>query len=308
MPATLTSIDSLLAQVTRLPVLPQGLVKLLSLDPAHDSFCEAACTTIRADAALTAQILRLANSARFSGQTPCTTVERAFMRVGSRTLVSTMIEGHLVQVFNTRDPGFGLIWTMGSLSGSLARTLAESRSAFGILPEEAATIGLLHDIGYFVLLTLYPDEAWDVMRECLARAGDPLAVEKERLGVTHDVVGKLLATYWNLPPLFGAVIGNHHRRTAAIGVEYTRYLDLIEIVDDVIQSWMQAPGDRLPDADDLQEALSGRRDCWSAFRLSFHDLAAALATARDSTEKQRLILDLPPTPLTVAGASELLTA
>jgi putative nucleotidyltransferase with HDIG domain len=72
------------------------------------------------------------------------------------------------------------------------------------------TLGLLHDIGKFVLNDLTPTNE---------RAIDPLSVsmrditirdEEKVYGVNHAVVGRLLFDQWGFPEQMGRIIESHH--------------------------------------------------------------------------------------------------
>ncbi|MEE9393133.1 MAG: HDOD domain-containing protein, partial [Planctomycetota bacterium] len=94
---------------------------------------------------------------------------------------------------------------------TLARRLAEllhpAQSA------ESFTMGLLQDMGVPVLAAARTAEydpifaSWledSDLSECLT------TVEKERLGTTHEEVGRLLGNYWEMPDDLLKAIGEHH--------------------------------------------------------------------------------------------------
>src|SRR6187549_3484181 len=110
MPATAASISDLLSTIRKLPPLPTGVARLLSLNPGDSSFFETACAIVRAEPALATQVLKIANSALFAGQAQVTSVDRAMMRVGARMISTTLTESHLHATFDTKDDLMSHLW------------------------------------------------------------------------------------------------------------------------------------------------------------------------------------------------------
>jgi putative nucleotidyltransferase with HDIG domain len=74
-------------------------------------------------------------------------------------------------------------------------------------PDEAYTVGLLHDLGEALLRSLFPEEA-----ESITRLGHPFAVEREVVvfGVDHARIGQWILDACNVPPSLSFAIQAHH--------------------------------------------------------------------------------------------------
>ena len=293
----LTSIEELLTKTRTLPHLSGSVAKLLSLNPSDSNFFDDACEVIQGDPALTADVIRLANSSQFAGQAPAMSVERAFMRVGSKMIASTIMESHLLRVFNAKDPAIARLWCMSTLSAHLAQQLARERMTIGVEPDEAYSFGLLHDVGYLVLVALFPVKAWDLLRKRIFPSRALLQLERELLGVTHTVAGALLASRWHLPANMAAVIGSHHKQeaTADVPEAVSRALGLIGVVDDLVYLWAYSPGGLTPRESDLKTALSSldRQILYKSLGVTVPMLAAALDAAVKAVEDKRVAFGIP---------------
>ena len=162
------------------------------------------------DPVLTAELLRVANSAFFGLVSQVRSVARAVTVLGNRAL------RNLVLCISMRDalradaiPGFDIdaYWEDALRRAVSARSLA---GLAGLDADECFTVGLLQDFGLLVLLYLMPDrvEHWDAL--VLATPDQRRDLELDLFHTTHDEVGLTLATSWGLPADLAAAMGYHH--------------------------------------------------------------------------------------------------
>jgi HD-like signal output (HDOD) protein len=305
--AALTSFEELIGKVRTLPSFPGGVVKLLALKTSDPDYFDSACAIIRADPGLTAQLLRLANSVQFKGQSNAMSVDRAFMRVGSRMVGAALTEGQVLKIFNTRDEAVGRLWAMCALGGSLAQIIAEHHPLVDVAPETAYTFGFLHDIGYLVLLALFQAQASELLTKDLIPSRGQLEREKAVLGVTHTVAGGLVASQWGLPTELQVIIAAHHsvgpRARGTSDVTLNRALDLIALVDDIVYLWVQTAYGAVGGRIDVEAAFASpdQRVFCGAHGLTVSALDTCLRAAIENVESKRRLLGLPnPEPFAVA--------
>jgi HD-like signal output (HDOD) protein len=294
----LTSFEELVARTRTLPSLPGGIAKLLALDPSGPEFFDEACGIIKSDPGLTAQLLRLANSVQYKGQSSASSVERAFMRVGSRMVAVALAEGHVLRVFNSRDEAVIRLWAMCTLGGTLAQAIAERHPSVAVQPEAAYTFGLMHDIGYLVLLALFKAHAADLLTKHLIPSRASLEQEESVLGVTHIVAGGLVASQWGFPRDLQIVIASHHavgaraRGTSDVGLN--RALDLLALVDEVVYLWVLTQYGGVAGRIDLAAVLAspGQQIFCRANGLTLEDLHQCLDRAIAAVEEKRQVVGL----------------
>ncbi|HFC98109.1 MAG TPA: HDOD domain-containing protein [Thermosulfurimonas dismutans] len=163
------------------------------------------------DPLLTAQILKVANSAYFrpSGAPRVNSIHRAIILLGYNYLRVLLLEYFfrrtLEKCTSLPSEEFSKIWKHSiEVSAILGSIALARRYDVGLY----TTAGILHDIGKF-FLPLFPSSqefSFSLGEEDLP----PLKEEEIRYGFGHTLLGKLVVKTWNLPPEIEAAVGYHH--------------------------------------------------------------------------------------------------
>jgi HD-like signal output (HDOD) protein/CheY-like chemotaxis protein len=196
---------SLVGGVGTLPSAPtqfQDMVACLQ-DPAA-SLADAA-RVIGRDVAMTANILKLVNSAFFGSRRPITTTDRAVAYLGMDT-IGALVLGHGVfkSGVATGIPGFSLeqLWQHSLQTGVAARAIAMSENLAAALAGEAFLAGVLHDVGKIIFATKaasLPSGAGGIGVDVVAQ-----------MEAHHAEVGAYLLGLWGFPnPIVDAVAFHH---------------------------------------------------------------------------------------------------
>ncbi|UFS72632.1 HDOD domain-containing protein [Geomonas sp. RF6] len=195
----------------QLPMFHAVAVKLQEVLSSDDFTIEQVAALIIKDQALTSQILRLANSAFFSGLSKVTTITEAVVRLGAREIASIAMMATQQNTYNSLTiPELRsysqLLWrhAIGCAIGS--RWLAE-RTGFKHLSQEAFIAGLLHDIGCLLILKVL--EALLLSGETELKFSRELAAEI--METMHTDCGYDLMQKWNLPDLYSVIVRDHHK-------------------------------------------------------------------------------------------------
>jgi len=201
------------------PLLSSSASRLLQVtsDPEH-SLGEVV-DIVKTDAALTARILRVVNSAAFGLLNTITSIDRATSYLGERMIIGIAIDICASQLFD--KPLTGYEAERGELWRHDLRVAIASREIARLAPQEMAvdlafTGGILHDIGKSILSEFLAGTA-PVVLETIERgdARDYLSAERAMLGIDHAMAGFELARKWNLPTALQQVIRHHHRPAEA---------------------------------------------------------------------------------------------
>src|SRR5687768_3794825 len=124
---------------------------LLHLDNAQGADAEELAAVVRADTALSADVLRIANSVYFSGGYRVETVRDAILRMGLREvyrIVMRVVASPVFQASQKTSMPRVELWKH-SFAAAVAAHLLAGRA--GEDPEVAFTTALLHDLGKLVL-------------------------------------------------------------------------------------------------------------------------------------------------------------
>jgi HD-like signal output (HDOD) protein len=194
-----------LGQLGALPALPQTYAKLVELTSNPDCSLDVVSTVVERDAAVTAAVLRIINSAYFGLPRRVSSVRETVRFLGIQPLKNIVLT---VEVFEGLASGKA---AQGLQDEALARACA-MREVLGRTPlaESAFAAGILADVGGLMLATRLPIDAAAITR--LTNGGAlPWKAEAERLGCTHADIGAAILAKWNLPNPMVEAVALHHQ-------------------------------------------------------------------------------------------------
>jgi HD-like signal output (HDOD) protein len=260
------SLERLVAQLHGLPSVPTVYLDLVAAMQSDNASLRTIGAIVERDAAMTAKILQLVNSAYFGLWGRITSASQAVQLLGVDLVRTLILSTH---VFSSLDNAamrrFQLhtVWNHSLQVSRFARTIAALEEVGPTVMTESLTSGMLHDIGRVVLASCIPDRYTEVVAS--ATAEHPLAViEQEALGCTHAEVGAYLLGLWGLPDPITVAVAFHHRPSQA-GEHQVGALALVHAADSIAkQLSADAHAGAGPlDAQFLNDlGLSDRYDAW----------------------------------------------
>lgn len=192
-----------------LPVFNPVALELLQMlnDPSIN--IDAVVSTINEDQALSARVLKMANSAAFSGLTRTETIKAAALRLGTRQITNLAMAASQAALHVSDNPVVNDImqdlWLHSHACALGCRSLA-IMTGHKSLADQAYMAGLLHDIGKLYILK--------AMEQISQNNESGIVLERELiLGVfseMHVELGCRLMDHWNIPPLYRAIVADHH--------------------------------------------------------------------------------------------------
>jgi len=200
-----------------LPIPPALMCQMIALmdDPHRDAASIA--ELVSADPGLTAEALRIVNSAAYGRSGETTDVRTAVVVLGERVIREIIAHRMRSLMGRPELEGYEMLneglWRHAIRTGAAAARLA---LIAGVEGGTAYTTGLLADIGKLALA--HPlAEHWPEIETALI--ADPErsfdAVEHDVLGADHAKVGAELARSWRLPPQIWRAIAWHHHPSMA---------------------------------------------------------------------------------------------
>ncbi|MCP4292335.1 MAG: HDOD domain-containing protein [bacterium] len=195
-----------------LPAMPQVASKVLELSSDPNTSAKQLQQVISDDQAMTARILKIANSAMYSCSRKIKTLTEAIVMLGFNSIRSLVVTSAARNLYNTRTSRSGLkerlLWEHSIGVGFACRMLAEKHAP--TLTEEAFLAGLMHDIGKLVLNIRIPEQFDEIVQVVYNENKSFHETEMLQFGFTHAEVGALLVNKWKLSSLLEDVIRNHH--------------------------------------------------------------------------------------------------
>lgn len=209
---TTQMIDEIIERVGTLPHLPTTLLRLVNVVSDPGSSLNQIVETIRYDQVMTADVLRLCNSAYFGLSRTVESLDDAVRLLGTVKILQLVMAAHSRAILNRPQSGYGLpagaLWShsVGVAIGAqiLARPLRLGQ--VGLL----FTAGLLHDVGKVALNEYVAREYAEIARRVHEEKISFCEAEQAVLGFTHPEVGGRLAESWCLPDNMIRCIRYHH--------------------------------------------------------------------------------------------------
>ena len=202
--------EDLLDQVEALAPLPHVASRVIQLAEGNRFSAYDLAAVIATDTALTAKILRLANSAHYGFPRRIKTVRDSVVLIGFRAVRATAIAAAVIDLFPEGNGRFNidLFWGHSVACALVAETLAKETGH--AKPDEAFTAGILHDIGRLILNQYQAERFAQTLFVAINQQQSLETVERAQFGFDHTQVGAGLAERWSLPKSLCAAISNHH--------------------------------------------------------------------------------------------------
>jgi len=198
-----------LPALSKIPPFPPIVLRVFDLLASEDVEIRKLVELLTADAAFSAQILRMANSPLFGFHSRIDSLQHALVILGLRrvrSLAMTVATANYMQTA-LKIKELDRCWRHTLACALLTEELARACS----LPDDVAyTAGLLHDIGRLGLLVAHPKQYAQLLEEASRNALELLDLEQKLFGVDHCEAGRFLAQQWNLPEDIMIVAGRHH--------------------------------------------------------------------------------------------------
>ncbi len=202
----------LIMAIRDLPAMPHVASKVLELSSDPDTSAGLLQQVISDDQAMTARILKIANSAMYACSRRIKTLSEAIVMLGFNSIRSLVVTSAARNLYGSGNARMGLkerlLWEHSIGCAFACRVLASSRHP--ALAEEAFLAGLMHDIGKLVLNLQMPDQFEEIVQIVYNENREFHHTERELLGFDHARVGALLVNKWKLSAVLEDVIGLHH--------------------------------------------------------------------------------------------------
>lgn len=191
-----------------LPVFPGAAFELQQLLADDNTSIDQIAKVIGKDQAMATQVLKLANSAFFSGWNTVRTIREAILRLGLNHIfnlvVCTSQQKYYKSPNSTLQAILEVLWKH-ALCAAIGSKWLVQKLGYRQFADEAFLSGLLHDIGKLVLTkaieTIQSEyEDFDLPAELIDQIFDSMHAEQ----------GNFLMEEWSIPEVYCKIALNHH--------------------------------------------------------------------------------------------------
>jgi len=204
--------DKIMKSIENLPAFPATVQKVSGLLGNPDYLIHELVGVIEYDQAITANILRMCNSAYFGVRYKISTVREAVAYLGRENLVRVVSAAGISKYYNDVKGYYQEATKLWEHSVGVAiMSLILSKRIYNRADSSLFTIGLLHDVGKVVLGEFVLDSFQQIMDLVTNHEYSFLEAEEEVIGINHAEVGAKIALLWNFPQELRDAIAHHHR-------------------------------------------------------------------------------------------------
>ena len=201
----------IISRMNSFPSMSGIAAKVLRLLDDPDASADQVEQLLKQDPSLTANLLKLTNSAYFGIPSKVGSVRHAIAMLGWKRLSKLVMAACVSAITDQQIPGYdlqpGVLWQ---------HSVAVSVTAEGLMRElkvaesdEIFTAALLHDLGKLILGGFVEKELEEI--EKAAARGIPFQMaEQEVLGTDHAEIGALMLESWSFPPKLVSAVRWHH--------------------------------------------------------------------------------------------------
>jgi putative nucleotidyltransferase with HDIG domain len=229
------NLSRIMRQVKSFPGMPTTAAKLLPLLRDPDSSIVRIEDLIKYDPGLTANLLKLTNSAYFGLPSRISSVRQAILLLGRKRLLQLVTTMCMSGLMKKSVPGYDLpqggLWRHSVAVAVAADRLVQSLKISQA--DEVFTAALLHDIGKMVLGD-FEQEDLKSIREMIAKGISFEVAEYMVLGTNHADVGARILKSWSMPEELVHAVAWHHDPDQC--KENCRLSDLVHVANITVHS------------------------------------------------------------------------
>jgi putative nucleotidyltransferase with HDIG domain len=205
-----TLTQTLVKEVETLPQFPDNILTLQRLIADPNSEITHIAREISVDPSMTADLLKLVNSAQFMLPKRVDNIVEAVKLVGMKGVRNLLYSYGTQKVLGEKYSEMRSLWQHSYRCAFYAYFLAKSFKKRKEILDDVYVGGILHDLGQIVIASLHPELLDRITRVCKEKGIPGRMLENFSVGLNHAEVGALIAKKWNFPEQLISAIRYHH--------------------------------------------------------------------------------------------------
>jgi HD-like signal output (HDOD) protein len=197
------------SEISSIKNVVSGILKIIN-DPK--STAKDLKELIEIDPPLTAQVLKVANSAYYSPPSKIGEIFKAILWIGFEAIKELALNQKVCRIFSddngAEDYSRISLWKHSVAVAVMGKMIY--RREFGEKGENIYAAGLLHDIGLIVEDQFCHQQFREALRRSAEEEKEFTETEKLTFGFDHADLGRAVMVCWDMPEELCAAIGQHH--------------------------------------------------------------------------------------------------
>ncbi len=209
----MTIVDRILKSINTIPAFPATGNKVSQLIDKADYSVTQVSNIIKLDPSMTANILKMSNSAYFSPQQRISNINDAIIYLGQKNLLRAIQTAGVSKYYKKGALGYfdknADLWEHCVAVALMSQIL--SKKITGMENPTLYTAALLHDVGKIIMGEFVRDSLAKISILVSGKNMSFLEAEEAVLGINHADLGGRIAEHWNFPEEITEAIAYHHR-------------------------------------------------------------------------------------------------
>jgi putative nucleotidyltransferase with HDIG domain len=218
--------STIVDNVNSLPQFPENILLVQKLINDPDSEMADIARQISMDPALTADLLKIVNSAQYMLSKKVDSISEAVKMVGIRGIKNLLYSYGTQKILGDETADKKILWEHSYKTAFYAYNLIKNFRKDRNLLDDVYVGGILHDMGKIIFSNVHPDLLNKIKEFCGEKNLPASTFEDLAAGMNHAEIGALVAEKWNFPEGLVSAIRYHHDPGSAP----PNYRDLVETV------------------------------------------------------------------------------
>lgn len=206
-------LDEIISIVKHIPPFPKVMRLVMEMLEDPDVTAQSLAEVIQYDGIITANVLKLCNTAYFGLTRKVSSLDDALVILGHDTLKDIIITSSSRRFYQgTAGEGYkleeGELWKHSVAVAIMAKQLVHHVKE--VDQNEAYTCGLMHDIGKRFLSNFVADDFKKIIIKVAKEKCSFIEAEKDIIGVTHAELGGMILAQWEFPSEMQRAVSQHH--------------------------------------------------------------------------------------------------
>jgi putative nucleotidyltransferase with HDIG domain len=212
--------------VNSLPQFPENILMVQKLIGDPKSEMADIARQISMDPALTADLLKIVNSAQYMLAKKVDSISDAVKMVGIRGIKNLLYSYGTQKILGDDTLDKKALWEHSYKTAFYAYNLVKNFKKDHNLLDDVYVGGILHDMGKIIFSNVHPELLTKIKDFCSEKNLPASTFEDLATGMNHAEIGALIAEKWNFPDGLVSAIKYHHDPAAAP----KEYRDLVHTV------------------------------------------------------------------------------
>ena len=207
--------STIVANISSLPQFPENILMVQKLISDPKSEMADIARQISMDPALTADLLKIVNSAQYMLSKKVDSISEAVKMVGIRGIKNLLYSYGTLKLLGDDTSDKRALWEHSYKTAFYAFNIVKNFRKDHNLLDDAYVGGILHDMGKIIFSNVHPELLNKIQAFCSERGLPASTFEDLSAGMNHAEIGALIAEKWNFPEGLVSSIRYHHDPSSA---------------------------------------------------------------------------------------------